>query len=130
MRGPGERAGADCLRDTGRFPVEHRSGRLGRDVARREPCAACCQHNRASAGEIGDRAGDLVALVGDDPALDREPVCLEQLGERVAALVLTRAVVHPVRDRQHGRLHTASFVFSTSVTSEMTMVLSIAFAMS
>ena len=114
----------------GRLPVEHRPGRLGRDVARREPCAACCQHNGASVGEVGDRLGDLVALVGDDPALDREPVRLEQLGERVAAQVLARAVVHAVRDRQHGRVHTASFVFSTSVTSEMTIVLSIAFAMS
>ena len=37
---------------------------------------------------------------------------------------------HAVRHGQHRGFHTGSFVFSTSVTSEMVMPLSIAFAMS
>ena len=81
-------------------------------------------------GKIDDRGRDLVALVRDDPALDGETLRSEELGKRVAALVLARPVVHAVGDRQHSRVHTASFVFSTSVMSEITMVLSIAFTMS
>ena len=114
----------------GRLAVEHRPGRLGCDVAGREPRAACCQHKGAAGGELGDRGRDLVRLVGDDAALHREALALEQLGERVAAAILARPVVDAVRDRQHGGVHTGSFVFSTSVTSVIVIALSIAFAMS
>jgi len=74
------------------------------------------------------RGRDLVALVGNDAALDVVTVSAQQLLERVAAPVLRLAARHAVGDGQHRRFH--SFVFSTSVISLSTMPLSIAFAMS
>ena len=125
-----ERVGADRLRDPGRLAVDHRARRLGRDVPRRHAGAAGGEHERRGPGELDDRLGDLPRLVGNDPALDLVAVGGEQLREQVAARVLPRAGDDAVGDRQHGRLHASSFVFSTSVTSAMTISLSIAFAMS
>jgi len=62
--------------------------------------------------------------------LDVVVVGLEQLDEERAALVFPLAGGNAVRDRDDSGLQTGSFVFSTSVTSEMDMSLSIAFAMS
>jgi hypothetical protein len=62
--------------------------------------------------------------------LDVVPLRLEQPDEERAALVFPVAGGNAVRDRDDRRLQTGSFVFSTSVTSEMDMSLSIAFAMS
>ena len=70
-------------------------------------------------------SGDIVC---DDAALDLVPVDRQQRREEVAALVLARARYDTVGDRQDGGLH--SFVFSTSLTSAITIDLSIAFAMS
>ena len=112
-------------------PVEHGARRLWRDVARREACAACCQHTGAPAGKVGDRGRDLVALVGHDPALDAKPSASRSSASVSPLAVFARAVMDAVRDRQHGGVHTASFVFSTRVTSEIgSSSLSIAFAMS
>ena len=71
---------------------------------------------------------DLVDVVGDDAPLDLVSVDGEQGREEVAALVLARARGDPVGDGQDGGLH--CFVFSTSLTSAITIALSIAFAMS
>ena len=84
----------------------------------------------ASSASCGDRRRDLGGLVGHDSALDLVAVGGEQLLEHVAALVLARARDDTVRNRQNGRLHASTLVFSTSVTSAMTISLSIAFAMS
>ena len=86
--------------------------------------------SRALGRELLDRLRDRVALVGHDLAHDLEAVGGEELVEQVAARVLPRAHVHAVRDRENGRLHTGSFVFSTSLTSETTIPSSTAFAMS
>ena len=102
----------------------------GRDVAGRDAGPAGREDQRRGLRELDDRRRDLARLVGNDPALDVVAVGGEQLGEQVAARVLARAGDDAVGDREHGRLHTSSFVFSTSVTSAMTISLSIAFAMS
>jgi hypothetical protein len=62
--------------------------------------------------------------------LDLVTLRLEQLDEEGATRVLPLARRNAVGDRDDRRLQTASFVFSTSVTSETTMPLSIALAMS
>jgi hypothetical protein len=62
--------------------------------------------------------------------LDLVVVGLEQLDEERAALVFPLAGGNAVRDGDDRGPQTGSFVFSTSITSEMDMSLSIAFAMS
>jgi hypothetical protein len=62
--------------------------------------------------------------------LDLEVLLLEQLDEQPAALVVARPGGNAVGDGDDGGLQTASFVFSTSVTSLTDIALSIAFAMS
>ena len=62
--------------------------------------------------------------------LDVVALRLEQLDEQPAALVVAFARCDAVRDGHHRRPHAGSFVFSTSVTSEIDISLSIAFAMS
>ena len=85
----------------------------------------------ASRGELDDRPRDLVLLVGNEPAHDVVPVGAQELLERGAASVLGFAARDAVGDREDGRPQTGSpFVFSTSVISEITIPLSIAFAMS
>ena len=85
----------------------------------------------APRGELDDRPRDLVLLVGHEPAQDGEPVGAQELLERGAASVLGFAARDPVGDREDGRPHARSpFVFSTRVISEITIPLSIAFAMS
>jgi hypothetical protein len=81
-------------------------------------------------GELADRRGDLLAIVGDDAAFDGVAVRLEQSREQVAARILARALVDTVRNREDGGLQTGSFVFETSVTSVTTIDLSTALAMS
>ena len=94
------------------------------------PVPPVVEHERGRLGELGDRRRDLARLVRHDSALDLVAVGGEQHREQVAALVLARARDDAVGDRQNGRLHASTFVFSTSVTSAMTISLSIAFAMS
>jgi hypothetical protein len=131
MRRLRERVGADRLRDARRHALEHVAGRFGRHVAGGEAGAARGQDDRRLFGQLGDRLGDGVAVVGNDPALDLVALGREQPCEHIAALVLTRSLGNAVRDRQHGRPHsTGSFVFSTSRTSESSIEESIALAMS
>ena len=150
VRGPGDRVGADRLGDAGRQTVEDGRGRLGRDIARGEARAARGEHDAgAGSGELGNGGGDLVTLVGDDAACHLEAFGREQLDERSAAAVLADAVVDTIRDGEHRRCRgsavgrcggrvgrraathaSGSFVFSSSLTSSMTIPLSTALAMS
>ena len=114
----------------GRLAVDHRAGRFWCDVARGNAGAAGGEHDRSGLGQLRDRGGDLLGLVRHDSPLDLVAVAREQLGKDVAARILARAGNDAVRDGQHGCFHTAAFVFSTRVTSAITISLSIAFAMS
>ena len=107
--------------------------------------------DRVSRGEAEDGSGDtleeLLRADGYDVERRLVPDEADQIAAAIvdlagdAALVLTTggtglAARDAIRHGEHGDLHTAppscsgSFVFSTSVTSVMTMPLSIAFAMS
>jgi hypothetical protein len=121
---------AECLGDPRHRAVENRLGRLGGEVPRRDPRPAGRQNEPRRLRELANRGGDLRTLVRDDAVLDVVVVGLEQLDEERAALVFPLAGGNAVRDGDDCGLQTGSFVFSTSVTSEMDMSLSIAFAMS
>jgi hypothetical protein len=70
-------------------------------------------------------------LVGNYLACHLEALGAKQLLERVATSILARSPGDAVRDRQDGGSQaSASFVFSTSVTSAIRIDLSTAFAMS
>ena len=125
-----DRVGAQRLRDSRRLAVERVARRLRRHVARREAGAAGREDDSRDGGELAERGGDLLSLVGDDAALDVVAVALQELGEQVAAPVLRLAARDAVGDGEDGGPQTGSFVFSTSVTSPITIALSIAFAMS
>ena len=127
MRGPGDRVGAESLGDPGRLALQHGARRLRRHVSRREPGPARREHELGSRGEILDRRGDLVRLVGDDPAFDVVAVRAQELLEQVAARIVRLPARDPVRHREDGGRH--SFTFSTSSTLKV-ICLSIAFAMS
>jgi hypothetical protein len=62
--------------------------------------------------------------------LDVVALSRQELGEKLAALVVPLAGGDAIRDRQDGGLQTGSFVFSTSATSLIVISESIAFAMS
>ena len=81
-----------------------------------------------AAGTRADESGELLAalLAADGYEVERRTVADDF--EEIAALVLARARGDPVGDGQDGGLH--CFVFSTSLTSAITIDLSIAFAMS
>ena len=127
VRRLGDRIGAEGLRDPGSLALQHGARRLGRHVARCEPRAAGREHELGGRGELLDRRGDLVGLVGHDAPLDLVAVSAQELVEQVAARILRRAARDAVRHRQDGGLH--SFLFSTSSTVNV-ISLSIAFAMS
>jgi len=130
VRGLRDRVGPQRLRDPRRLPVEDVAGRLGRDVARGEARAPGREDDAGGRREGAQRVGDPLPLVRDDAPLDLEAVGLQQLRERVAAPVLRLAARDAVRDGEDAGLQTASFVFSTSAISPITIALSIAFAMS
>ena len=125
-----DRVGADRLHDPRRLAVDDGERRLGSDVARGEPGAARREDDAHGGRELAQRGRDLVALVRYDAPLDVVPLAAQQLDEQIAAAVLARSVGDAVRDGQHRRLQTVSFVFSTSTTSAIRIPLSIAFAMS
>src|SRR5439155_6327220 len=122
--------GAQRLGDTGRRPLDHGLGRLGREVAWRHPGPAGREHEPRAARKLPDRGGDPGPVVGDNPVRDIETLRFEQRHEQLAALVLTLAGRHAVRDGEHTGSQTGSFVFSTSATSVTLIPLSTAFAMS
>ena len=130
VRSLGKRVGADCLGDAGasRSITERvASGVTSRGAT---PVPPVVSTTAAVLGELGDRGRDLGRLVRHDAPLDLVPVRLEQLRQEVAARILSRTCDDPVRHGQNSRLHASSFVFSTSETSETTICLSIALAMS
>jgi hypothetical protein len=108
MRRLRDRVGADRLSDPGREPLQHRRRSLWSDVARAKPRAACRQDEPRLAGELLDRFGNCVTLVGDNSAHDVEALAAQQLVEQVAARVLAFAHVDAVGDRQHRSLHAGS----------------------
>ena len=91
------------------------------------PGASRCKTVRGDLGELLDRRGDLVGLVGNDATLDVVAVRAQQLLEQIAARVVRLAARHTVRHGQNGSIH--SLIFSTSSTAKV-ICLSIAFAMS
>ena len=123
----GDRVGAQGFGDARRLTLQHRARRLGRDVARREAGAARRQNEVGARGELLDRDGDRVGLVGNDAPDDRIPVGAQQLLEQVAARVLRLTARHAIGDGQHRRVH--DLVFSSNSTLNV-ICLSIAFAMS
>src|SRR5262245_55950016 len=130
MRSLVDRVGADRLCDPRDHPLEDTRRRLGRHVARADTRAAGGQYEPRLVRQLLDRLRDRSPLVRNDAAHDLETFGDEQLLEQVAARVLASAHVDAVGDRQHGGLHTASLVFSTSRTSESSMPESTALAMS
>ena len=108
--------------------VEVASGVTSRGA---KPVPPVVNTSNASLGQLLDRAGDRLRVVGHDAADDVEPVLAQQPLERVAARVLALTRVHAVGHREHRGPHASgSFVFSTSRTSSISMSLSTAFAMS
>ncbi len=128
MRGLRDRVGADRLGDSGRVSLEHVARGLGRDVPRGDSGSSGREHDDRLLGQLDDRIGDRVPLVGDDAPLDLVALSREQLGEQVAALVLARPLGGTVRDGDDGRSH--SFTFSSKRTSPISIPESTAFAMS
>ncbi len=104
VRCPRDRVGANRLRDPGRDALERAHRRLGRDVPRPESGAAGGQDEPGLVGELGDRVGDRVLVVGNGAADDLETLGLEQLLEQIAAPVLAPARGDPVRDGENGGL--------------------------
>ena len=128
MRRLRARVGPQCLGDPGRRALEHLGRRLRRDVARAKARAAGRQHERYLLGELGDRVGDRVPVVGHDPPLELVALSGEQVGEQVAALVLARPLGDAVRHRDDRGLH--SFTFSSSRISPISIAGSTPLAMS
>jgi hypothetical protein len=62
--------------------------------------------------------------------LDVVTVSRQEPDEQLTALVIPLPGCDTIRDRQDGGLQTGSFVFSTSATSVIAILESIAFAMS
>ena len=94
------------------------------------PVPPVVRTSRFCPGEVDDRRCDRVRVILHDAPLDLEPLRGQELRQRVATQILPRAVMNAVRDGEHGGLHTGSLVFSTSVTPEIVIALSIALAMS
>ena len=69
------------LGDPRRAALDDLGGRLRRHIARTEPGAPGREHERARLGQLAKSRGDLVAVVGNRPALDLPPV----LGESPAS---------------------------------------------
>jgi len=130
VRRPGEGISTDSLRDPRRLTVEHRTRRLGRDVPGGETRSAGREDEGVPACEIDDRGSYHVGLVRHDTPFDLEPLRGEQLRESIPAPIFSCAVVDTIRHGQHGSPHTGPLVFSTRVTSEIVIALSIALAMS
>ena len=94
-----------------RLAVDHRAGRLGRDVARREAGAAGGQDEVRLLGERDDRGSDLVVLVGHEPlGHDLDADAVEDLRHRRRRRVDARARRTAVADRQdrRGRMNPSS----------------------
>ena len=130
MRRLRDRVGADSLGHPGRRSLEEGRRRLGRDVARPEPGSACREDDARPLDDRVQGGCDLVAVVGDDAALDLVPLGGEELREELAARVLALARRDAVRDGEDGRLQAGSFVFSSRRTPPTTISPSTAFAMS
>ena len=113
----GDRVRPDRLCDPESPAIENRASRLGSDIARPDPRTAGGEHDLGHPGEVRDRSRNLILLVRDDAARHVEAVCRQQLGEDVAALVLTRARNDTIRHGEHSGFH--DFVFSSRRTSSI-----------
>ena len=98
--------------------------RFGSHVTRSEAGPSCCQYEQRSSDASSATASEICSSSsGDDAATTSKPSSSQKLLEHGAARVLALARVHAVRHRQDGRLQTGSFVFSTSRTSPIRIVL-------
>jgi hypothetical protein len=77
---------ADCVRaqrfrDPGHVALDHRLGRFGSEIARRDTGSTRCDDEPGGARELTQRRRDLRTLVGDDSMLDVESFCGEEIDE-------------------------------------------------
>jgi hypothetical protein len=131
VRGSGDSVGSDGLGDTRHLALDHRGGRLGRDVAGRNTRPARRHHELELVRQLLDRLRNLPSVVGNHAALDLLPaVAAQQLFQSLAALVRALAPRNAVRDGEYSGPQSSSLLFSRSRTSRTTIESSTAFAMS
>src|SRR4029450_1924620 len=72
-----DRVGAQRLGDPGSVALDHLARRLGRDVAWPQAGATCGEDEPGLFGQLRERVGDRVRVVGNDAPLDLVAVALE-----------------------------------------------------